>query len=61
MENGDPGYKWGNEGKCYIYSPYNEGKCYIYSPDNEGSKKNAIKKATLQGLVIGDIKTSKDK
>jgi hypothetical protein len=50
MENGDPGYKWGNEGKCYIYSPY-----------NEGSKKNAIKKATLQGLVIGDIKTSKDK
>ena len=40
-----PGYKWGDAGKCYIYDP-----------KNEGSKRNAKKKATAQGLAIGDIK-----
>lgn len=50
MENGEPGFKWGDEGKCYTYSP-----------NNEGSKRNAKKKATTQGLAIGDIKQSKDK
>lgn len=47
---GEPGFKWGDEGKCYTYSPY-----------NEGSKRNAKKKATAQGIAIGDIKISKDK
>ena len=40
-----PGYKWGNEGKCY---PFN--------PESETSKKEAKKKATAQGIAIGDIK-----
>lgn len=40
-----PGYKWGDAGKCFIYDP-----------KNEGSKRNAKKKATAQGLAIGDIK-----
>jgi len=44
QENNEPGYKWGDEGKCYIYSP-----------NNEGSKKNARKKALTQGIAIGDI------
>lgn len=44
-EKGKPGFKWGDAGKCYTYSPY-----------NEGSKKNAKKSATAQGLAIGDIK-----
>lgn len=47
---GEPGFKWGDEGKCYTYSP-----------NNEGSKRNAKKKATAQGIAIGDIKISKDK
>ena len=45
QDNGKPGFKWGNEGKCYVYDP-----------KNEGSKRNAKKKATAQGLAIGDIK-----
>lgn len=40
-----PGYKWGDMGKCYTYDP-----------KNEGSKRNSKKKATAQGLAIGDIK-----
>jgi hypothetical protein len=47
---GKPGYKWGDEGKCYTYSP-----------DNEGQKRNSKKKAITQGIAIGDIKVSKDK
>jgi hypothetical protein len=45
QDNGNPGFKWGDMGKCYTYSP-----------DNEGSKRNARKKALTQGLAIGDIK-----
>lgn len=45
QEKGDPGFKWGDQGKCYTYSPY-----------SEGSKRNAKKKATAQGLAIGDMK-----
>ena len=41
----DPGFKWGDAGKCYTYNP-----------KNEGSKRNARKKATAQGIAIGDIK-----
>jgi hypothetical protein len=45
QETGKPGFKWGDAGKCYTYSPY-----------NEGSKRNAKKSATAQGLAIGDVK-----
>ena len=41
----NPGFKWGDAGKCYTYNP-----------KNEGSKRNARKKATAQGIAIGDIK-----
>lgn len=44
LEN-KPGYKWGDQGKCYTYDP-----------KNEGSKRNANKKARIQGLAIGEIK-----
>ena len=40
-----PGFKWGDQGKCYTYTPR-----------NEGSIENAKKKARLQGLAIGDMK-----
>jgi hypothetical protein len=43
-DNGKPGYKWGDAGKCYIYNP-----------DSEESKKTARKKALAQGIAIGDI------
>ena len=43
QENGKPGYKWGDKGFCYTYSPY-----------NEGPKRNAIKKAIAQGYAIGE-------
>ena len=38
QEDGKPGYKWGDQGKCYTYT---EG--------NESSKKQAKKKAAKQG------------
>lgn len=41
----NPGFKWGDAGKCYTYEP-----------KNEGSIRNARKKATAQGIAIGDIK-----
>lgn len=43
-ENGKPGYKWGDAGKCYTYNP-----------DSESSKAAAKKKALSQGIAIGDI------
>lgn len=43
-DNGQPGYKWGDSGKCYIYSP-----------ENPSSRVNARKKALAQGIAIGDI------
>lgn len=33
-ENKEPGFKWGDTGKCYTYNP-----------KNEGDKRNAKKKA----------------
>ena len=45
QSNKDPGFKWGDAGKCYTYTP-----------KNEGSMRNARKKATAQGIAIGDIK-----
>jgi hypothetical protein len=44
QENGKPGLKWGDAGKCYTYSPY-----------NEGSKNKAKQSAILQGLAVGDF------
>ena len=43
-ENGKPGYKWGDAGKCYLFDP-----------NDESSKKEAKKKAVAQGLAIGDV------
>jgi len=48
--DGKSGYKWGDEGKCYTYTP-----------NNEGSKSNAKKSAILQGVAIGDYKMSGDR
>ena len=44
---GKPGYKWGDEGKCYTYSP-----------NNEGQRRTAKKSALLQGIAIGDYDLS---
>lgn len=39
-----PGFKWGDGGKCYTYTP-----------GDEQSKMDARKKALAQGIAIGDI------
>ena len=39
-----PGFKWGNEGACYVYDP-----------NNKKSKNDAKRKAILQGIAIGDF------
>ncbi len=39
-----PGYKWGQEGKCYDYNP-----------SDESSKYQAKKSAIQQGIAIGDF------
>lgn len=42
-ENGKPGFKWGEQGKCYLYTP--------------GDKKSlgeAKRKATVQGIATGE-------
>jgi hypothetical protein len=44
QENDKPGYKWGEQGKCYTYNP-----------DNEGQRRKAKQSATIQGYVIGDF------
>ena len=40
--NGKPGYKWGDSGKCYTYTP-----------NNEASRKKAKQKAHIQGAAMG--------
>ena len=40
-ENGKPGYRWGEAGKCYTYTA-----------GNESSRKNAKRKAILQGVAV---------
>lgn len=42
--NKNPGYKWGQQGKCYEYEP-----------GNEESIKEAKKKAISQGVASGDL------
>ncbi len=44
QEDGRPGWKWGDAGKCYTYTP-----------GNEASEKAAKQKALNQGIAIGDI------
>jgi len=39
--NGKPGYKWGQRGKCYTYTP-----------GNDASRKRAKAKAIKQGMAI---------
>ncbi len=39
----EPGYKWGDQGKCYAHD------------GSEESKKEAKKKAIAQGVAIGDL------
>lgn len=41
---GQPGVKWGDAGKCYVYDP-----------DDEQSRKDAVQQALAQGIAIGDI------
>lgn len=43
-----PGFKWGQQGKCYTYDP-----------KSETSKSNAHDKARAQGAAIGDYKMNK--
>jgi hypothetical protein len=38
-----PGFKWGDSGKCYTYTP-----------NNEKSMSEAKRKATIQGIAIGE-------
>lgn len=46
---GQPGYKWGDQGKCYTYDP-----------SSDSSKRRARQKAINQGLAIGvDYKNQK--
>lgn len=40
-KDGKPGYKWGDEGKCYTYSP-----------KSKASRERARKKAREQGQAI---------
>jgi len=40
----NPGYKWGQQGKCYAYDP-----------SSEESKTEAKKKAIAQAVAIGDL------
>lgn len=39
--NGKPGFKYGNNGKCYTYTP-----------GNKASEKAAKEKAILQGVAV---------
>jgi hypothetical protein len=42
--NNEPGWKWGDQGKCYAYTP-----------GDEESKVEAKKKAIAQGVASGDL------
>lgn len=41
---GQPGYKWGDQGKCYTYDP-----------ESERSQKSAKRKAIRQGVATGEF------
>jgi len=40
---GKPGYKWGDKGKCYTYTP-----------NNSVEQNNSKKKAIIQGIATGE-------
>lgn len=42
-ENGKPGFKWGEQGKCYTYDP-----------SSESSAGKAKQKAALQAVAMGE-------
>ena len=48
QDNGKPGLKWGDSGKCYTYTP-----------NNEGSINKARKNAIIQGIAIGEYQAPK--
>lgn len=41
QQKGKPGYKWGQQGKCYTYTK-----------GNRTSEANALAKASLQGRAV---------
>lgn len=47
-ENGKPGYKWGDSGKCYTYTS-----------KDEIERNKAKKKAIVQGIAIGEYQSTK--
>lgn len=47
--NGKPGFKWGDSGKCYIYTP-----------GDEASIKEAKKKVLAQATAIGEFEMTKE-
>lgn len=49
-ENGQPGFKWGDSGKCYLYER-----------GNSNSMGEAKRKATIQGLATGEYKNKVEK
>ena len=48
-DKGNPGYKYGEEGKRYTYTP-----------GNLGEEKEAKRKAIVQGVVIGGGKLKEE-
>jgi hypothetical protein len=48
-ENGKPGYKYGDAGKCYTYIL-----------KDEVSRNKAKKQAIIQGIAIGEYQVSKE-
>jgi hypothetical protein len=49
-DNKNPGFKWGDSGKCYTYTP-----------KNVKSRNEAKRKAITQGIAIGEYKNDTDK
>ena len=47
-ENGKPGFKWGDAGKCYLYET-----------GNSKSMGEAKRKATIQGIATGEYENTK--
>lgn len=46
-EGGKPGYKWGNQGKCYVYTS-----------GDPSSEKQAKHRAMMQGVAEGEFDKS---
>lgn len=44
-DSGKPGFKWGDSGKCYIYTP-----------NDKTSMNEAKRRATIQGIATGEYK-----